>query len=152
MVHVYDEYISKLDRDFDFEISIDETETITSPMAHFFVANELTSKGVNVISLAPRFCGEFQTGIDYIGDVEQVEKELSEHALIAEHFGYKLSIHSGSDKFKVFPIIAKYTKGVVHVKTAGTNWLEAVRVIAKTNPKLYRRMHQFALDNFEETL
>lgn len=152
MVHVYDEYISKLGRDFDFEISIDETETITSPMAHFFVANELTSKGVKVISLAPRFCGEFQKGIDYIGDVEQFEKELSEHALIAEHFGYKLSIHSGSDKFKVFPIIAKYTKGVVHVKTAGTNWLEAVRVIAKTNPKLYRRMHQFALDNFEETL
>ncbi len=152
MVHVYDEYISTLDRDFDFEISIDETETITSPMAHFFVANELTSKGVKVTSLAPRFCGEFQKGIDYIGDVDQFEKELSEHASIAEYFGYKLSIHSGSDKFKVFPIIAKYTKGVVHVKTAGTNWLEAVRVIAQTNPVLYRRMHQFALDNFEETL
>ncbi|MEI3605235.1 tagaturonate epimerase family protein [Pseudogracilibacillus sp. SE30717A] len=152
MVHVYNEYINKLDRDFDFEISIDETETITSPMAHFFVANELTSKGVKVTSLAPRFCGEFQKGIDYIGDVNQFEKELSEHALIAEYFSYKLSIHSGSDKFKVFPIIAKYTKGVLHVKTAGTNWLEAVRVIAQSNPELYSRMHQFALDNFEETL
>ncbi|MBS4200115.1 tagaturonate epimerase family protein [Bacillus sp. FJAT-49732] len=152
MVHVYNEYISKLDRDFDFEISIDETETITSPMAHFFVANELTSKGVKVISLAPRFCGEFQKGIDYIGDVEQFERELSEHALIAEYFGYKLSIHSGSDKFRVFPIIAKHTKGIVHVKTAGTNWLEAVRVIAKTNPYLYRRLHTFALRNLEEAL
>ncbi|MCJ8009487.1 tagaturonate epimerase family protein [Lederbergia wuyishanensis] len=152
MVHVYGEYISKLDRDFDFEISIDETETITSPMAHFFVANELTSKGVKVNSLAPRFCGEFQKGIDYIGDVKQFERELSEHALIAEYFGYKLSIHSGSDKFTVFPIIAKYTKGVVHVKTAGTNWLEAVRVIAETNPDLYRRMHAFALDNLDEAL
>ncbi|MBS4195134.1 tagaturonate epimerase family protein [Lederbergia citri] len=152
MVYVYNEYISKLDRNFDFEISIDETETVTSPMAHFFVANELTSKGVKVNSLAPRFCGEFQKGIDYIGDVEQFERELSEHALIAEYFGYKLSIHSGSDKFKVFPIIAKYTKGVVHVKTAGTNWLEAVRVIAKTNPDLYRRMHAFALENLDVAL
>lgn len=72
--------------------------------------------------------------------------------LIAEHFGYKLSIHSGSDKFKVFPIIAKYTKGIFHVKTAGTNWLEAVRVISNTNPSLYRKMHVFALENFEEAL
>lgn len=150
--HIYDKYISKAKQEIDFEISIDETETITSPVAHFFVANELIQRGVKVVSLAPRFCGEFQKGIDYIGDVDQFEQELSEHALIAEHFGYKLSIHSGSDKFKVFPIIAKYTKGILHVKTAGTNWLEAVRVIAKTNPSLYRRMHVFALENFEETL
>ncbi|MEK3887371.1 tagaturonate epimerase family protein [Bacillus sp. FSL K6-3431] len=152
MVHVYNEYISTGKREIDFEISIDETETITSPTAHFFVANELTLKDVEVTSLAPRFCGEFQKGIDYIGDIEQFEHELSEHALIAEHFGYKLSIHSGSDKFKVFPIIAKYTKGVLHVKTAGTNWLEAIRVIAQTNPNLYRRMHVFALEHFEEAL
>ena len=103
MVHVYDAYISKADREIDYEISIDETETVTSPLRTFFVANELTLAGVEVTSLAPRFCGEFQKGIDYIGDVEQFERELREHALIAEHFGYKLSIHSGSDKFKVFP-------------------------------------------------
>ncbi|MBY7142292.1 tagaturonate epimerase family protein [Virgibacillus sp. NKC19-3] len=150
--HVYHEYISKEDRAIDFEISIDETETITSPVSHFFVANELIQKQVGVVSLAPRFCGEFQKGIDYIGDLEQFEHELSEHALIAEHFGYKLSIHSGSDKFKVFPTIAKYTKGILHIKTAGTNWLEAIRVIAKVNPSLYRTMHRFALEHFEETL
>lgn len=152
MTHVYVEYINKLDREFDFEISIDETETVTSPDAHFFVANELKQKGVSVASLAPRFCGEFQKGIDYIGDVEQFERELSEHASIAEYFEYKLSIHSGSDKFTVFPIIAKYTKGLLHIKTAGTSWLEAVRVIAKTNPDLYRRMHQYADDNIAEAL
>ncbi|MBO0993337.1 tagaturonate epimerase family protein [Bacillus sp. SD088] len=152
MAHVYDTYINESDRPIDFEISIDETETITSPQAHFFVANELQRRGVSVTSLAPRFCGEFQKGIDYIGDIEQFERELSEHALIAEHFGYKLSIHSGSDKFKVFPIIAKYTKGVLHIKTAGTNWLEAIRVVANTNPSLYRRMHKYALDHFEEAL
>ncbi|GIN72564.1 hypothetical protein J14TS2_30390 [Bacillus sp. J14TS2] len=152
MAHVYDTYIRESDRPIDFEISIDETETITSPQAHFFVANELQRRGVSVTSLAPRFCGEFQKGIDYIGDIEQFERELSEHALIAEHFGYKLSIHSGSDKFKVFPIISKYTKGILHIKTAGTNWLEAIRVVANTNPSLYRRMHMYALDHFEEAL
>ncbi|MBP2075821.1 tagaturonate epimerase family protein [Oceanobacillus polygoni] len=152
MVHVYNTYISKEERDIDFEISIDETETITSPAEHFFVANELMLNQVDVTSLAPRFCGEFQKGIDYIGDIEQFEKELREHALIATYFGYKLSIHSGSDKFAVFPIIAKHTKGILHVKTAGTNWLEAVRVIANTKPDLYRRMHVFALENFEEAL
>ncbi|WP_099362435.1 tagaturonate epimerase family protein [Fredinandcohnia onubensis] len=152
MVHVHDTYIEKADRDIDFEISIDETETVTSPAAHFFVANELQKRGVTVTSLAPRFCGEFQKGIDYIGDIEQFEKELSEHALIAEYFEYKLSIHSGSDKFTAFPIIAKYTNGVLHVKTAGTNWLEAVRVIAKVNPGLYRRMHAYALEHLDEAL
>ncbi|MEH7386250.1 tagaturonate epimerase family protein [Bacillus sp. JJ1521] len=152
MVHIHDTYIEKADRDIDFEISIDETETVTSPAAHFFVANELQKRGVNVTSLAPRFCGEFQKGIDYIGDIEQFEKELREHALIAEYFAYKLSIHSGSDKFTAFPIIAKYTNGVLHVKTAGTNWLEAVRVIAKVNPGLYRRMHAYALEHLDEAL
>ncbi|MDL4840293.1 tagaturonate epimerase family protein [Aquibacillus rhizosphaerae] len=150
--HVYKSYITEADKAIDFEISIDETETITSPDAHFFVANELKRRQVSVTSLAPRFCGEFQKGIDYIGDMKQFEKELSEHASIAEYFGYKLSIHSGSDKFSVFPIIGEYTKGVLHIKTAGTNWLEAVRVIANTNPDLYRKMHIHAEEHFEETL
>ena len=152
MVHVYNSYIRKETRAIDFEVSIDETETITSPAEHFFVAKELLDHQVDVTSLAPRFCGEFQKGIDYIGDVKQFEIELSEHAKIADYFGYKLSIHSGSDKFTVFPIIAKHTGDVLHVKTAGTNWLEAIRVIAKTNPKLYRDMHVFALENFNEAL
>lgn len=152
MRHIYHRYIRKQDRPIDFEISIDETKTATTPFAHFFVANELKQADVEIVSLAPRFCGEFQKGIDYIGDIEQFERELREHAIIADHFGYKLSIHSGSDKFSVFPLIAKYTKGRFHVKTAGTNWLEAVRVIGETNPGLYRRMHRYALEHFEETL
>lgn len=150
MIHVFEEYISKESRAIDFEISIDETETVTDPSEHFFVAHELKRKGVQVNSLAPRFCGEFQKGIDYIGDINQFEQELKEHALIAQHFDYKLSIHSGSDKFKVFPIISKHTNGVFHIKTAGTNWLEAIRIIARKNPDLYRRMHLFALENFEK--
>ena len=72
------------------------------------------------------------------------------HAEIADHFGYKVSVHSGSDKFAVFGIVGKYTKGRYHVKTAGTNWLEAVRVIAEVAPDLYRKMHLFALNNLNE--
>ncbi|MEI7027865.1 tagaturonate epimerase family protein [Paenibacillus sp. y28] len=152
MLHVYETYIKNAPRAVDFEISIDETETSTDPESHFFVANELYGKNVDIFSMAPRFCGEFQKGIDYIGNIEQFEKELKVHAEIADHFGYKLSIHSGSDKFSVFPIIAKYTKGRFHAKTAGTNWLEAVRTVAKVNPDLYRRMHAFAAEHVGEAL
>jgi hypothetical protein len=150
MKHVYEKYIKTAGRVIDFEISIDETMTPTAPESHYFIAKELYSNGVKVNSMAPRFIGEFQKAIDYIGDVNQFEEEFKVHVEIADAFGYKLSIHSGSDKFSVFPIINKYTKGRFHVKTAGTNWLEGVRVVAEINPTLYRRMHQFALEHFEE--
>lgn len=150
MEAIYRKYIATLDRAVDFEISIDETATPTSPEAHYLVANELRDRGVKIFSMAPRFCGEFQKGIDYIGDIAQFERELASHAAISVHFEYKLSIHSGSDKFSVFPLIGQYTNGLFHIKTAGTNWLEAVRVVAKVNPSLYRRMHQYALEHFSE--
>jgi hypothetical protein len=148
--HIYHDIIKPAGRKVDFEVSIDETMTPTTPQAHFFVASELKKKGVDVTSLAPRFCGEFQKAIDYIGDIEQFEREFKVHAAIADHFGYRLSIHSGSDKFKVFPIIGKYTKGRVHVKTAGTNWLEALKVIAHKKPDLFRKIYIFALEHFHE--
>lgn len=150
MVEVYEQVIVKHDRPLDFEISIDEVATPTTPQDHFFVAHELQRRGVKVCSVAPRFCGHFEKGIDYMGDLAQFEKEFAIHAAIAKHFGYKLSIHSGSDKFSVFPIIGKYARATgYHVKTAGTNWLEAVRVIAHVDPSLYRTLHQKALDSLE---
>lgn len=148
--NVYKNIVAQAQREIDFEVSIDEVATPTTPQDHFFVANELINRGIKVYSIAPRFVGEFQKGIDYIGDTARFEADFEIHAEIADHFGYKVSIHSGSDKFGVFPIIGKYTKGRFHVKTAGTNWLEAVRVIAEVNPQLYRRIHQFALDNIDE--
>ena len=93
----------------DFEVSIDETMTPTLPAQHFFVANELTRKGVRVSTVAPRFCGEFQKGIDYIGDLKQFAAEMKIHAAISRHFGYKISIHSGSDKFSIFPSAGRET-------------------------------------------
>jgi hypothetical protein len=150
MVHIYQTYIRGAGREIDFEISIDETLTPTAPESHFFVAQELYSRGVNIFSMAPRFCGEFQKGIDYIGDLGQFEDELKLHAAIADHFGYKLSVHSGSDKFSVFPLVGLHTRGRFHLKTAGTNWLEAMRVIAARNPELYRKMHAHARSRFAE--
>jgi len=147
---IYQTYFQKGNARADFEISIDETFTSTTPLQHYFVASELIQKGVKIATLAPRFCGEFQKGIDYIGDLDQFEAELKVHAAIARHFGYKLSIHSGSDKFSVFPIIGKYTQGHFHVKTAGTNWLEAMRAVSVVDPSLYREIHAYALDVFQE--
>ncbi|MHA6253153.1 tagaturonate epimerase family protein [Oceanobacillus sp. CAU 1775] len=152
MTRVYKEYILKANRPIDFEISIDETETVTSPLAHFFVANELKQNEAGVVSLAPRFYGEFQKAIDYMGEIDIFEVEFEKHVKIAEHFGYKLSIHSGSDKFSVYPIIAEHTKGIYHIKTAGTNWLEALRVISDKEPNLYRRIHQYVLANYETAM
>ncbi len=138
-------------KDFDFEVSVDETETDTLPKDHYFVASELKRRGVAFRSLAPKFVGQFQKGIDYIGDIVEFEKQFAVHALIARKCGgYKISVHSGSDKFKVFPIVGQYTQGYFHGKTAGTSWLEAVRVASVKAPGLYRRMHAFALTRFEE--
>jgi hypothetical protein len=147
---IYHNLIAKCGRPIDFEMSIDETLTSTTPASHYFVASELIAAGVKITSLAPRFCGEFQKGIDYVGDLAQFTEEFSIHVAIANHFGYKISVHSGSDKFKVFPIVGDKTGGNYHLKTAGTNWLEAVRVIASHKPDLYRRMHAFALEHLDE--
>ena len=149
-VEMYEKFLKSGRYDADFEISIDETAAPTAPAQHFFVANELIRRGVRVTTIAPRFIGEFQKGIDYIGDIGRFTGEMDVHAQIARHFGYKLSIHSGSDKFSVFPIIGEKTRQNYHVKTAGTNWLEAMRIVAERAPELYRRVHAFALDSFDD--
>ena len=148
--HIYYDIVKPCNRQIDFEVSIDETMTSTTPEAHYFVASELERKGIVVSSLAPRFCGEFQKGVDYIGDIAQFKREFALHAAIADHFGYRLSIHSGSDKFSVYPIIGELTNERVHVKTAGTNWLEALKVIASKKPALFREIYAFALEHFAE--
>jgi hypothetical protein len=137
-------------QDVDFEISIDETSMPTTSFQHYFVASELLARGVKFASLAPRFCGEFQKGVDYIGDTTQFKREFEEHAKIAKHLGYKISVHSGSDKFKVFPLVDELTCGRFHVKTSGTSWLEAMRLVAMKDAGLYREVHRFALSSFEE--
>lgn len=147
---VYVELIRSRGRRIDYEISLDETAHTTSAEAHYFVARELKKRHVRISSIAPKFVGEFQKGIDYIGDTEGFRHNLRIHCMVAACLGHKVSIHSGSDKFKVFPVIADETKGLFHVKTSGTSWLEAVRVIAGNAPDLYRRMHRKALEHLDE--
>lgn len=151
---VYDLLVSKRgDGNFDFEMSIDETEAPTVPQHHLFIIKELIHNGVVVESLAPRFIGEFQKAIDYIGDLKEFERQFNVHCQIAKTYGnYKVSVHSGSDKFSAYPAIGKGTEGRLHVKTAGTSWLEAVRTIAMKDPALYREIHQVALDSYKEAL
>lgn len=135
---------------YEIEMSVDETDSPTTPVEHFYVANELKCMGVKFSSLAPRFIGKFEKGVDYQGDLAEFERQFAQHAAIARHVGpYKISIHSGSDKFMIYPIAAKYTQGLVHLKTAGTSYLEAIRVIARRDAGLFREIMQFAIDRYE---
>ena len=136
--------------DADFELSIDETLTVTTPAEHFVIASELAMQGVKPDSVAPHFTGTFEKGVEYSGDLHAFARDFEVHQKIAEHFGYKLSLHSGSDKFSVFSTVGRVTGGRVHVKTAGTNWLEALAVIAEKDPALYRRAHKYAIAHRSE--
>lgn len=134
----------------DFELSIDETRTITTPAEHFVVCDTLYKAGVRPVSVAPHFSGEFEKGIEYAGVLRDFARDFDIHQKIADHFGYKLSVHSGSDKFSVFSTVGRVTKGHVHVKTAGTNWLVAMEVLAEHDPALYRKAHAFAIEKRSE--
>ena len=135
----------------DFEISMDETPFPTSPENHFFFVLELGHRGVPIQFLAPRFVGEFQKGIDYRREREAFRRQFYRHLLIAQDYGnYKLSIHSWSDKYSVFPEMGLLSKGSLYLKTAGTCWLEAMRLVALRNPSIYRAMHRYALSKFKE--
>ena len=135
--------------DIDFEISIDETNVSTDPLSHYMLGNELALSGVAISSMAPRFCGHFEKGIDYVGDIKQFEREFKIHEFICEKLGYKISVHSGSDKFGVFEIIGRCASSF-HLKTAGTSWLEAVRTISKVEPELFRKIYAYAIEVYSQ--
>jgi hypothetical protein len=135
---------------FDLEVSVDETETPTSPLEHFYIARELARLGVRWGSLAPRFPGSFEKGIDYRGPIDQFRQDLAVHAAIARQTGaYKISLHSGSDKFSIYPAAAELTRGAVHLKTAGTSYLEALRTLATVCPDLFREIYGYSLAHYE---
>jgi tagaturonate epimerase len=135
---------------FELELSVDETDTPTTPLEHLFIGLELQRLGVTVISLAPRFVGDFEKGIDYRGDHAEFAEHYRIHAAIARHCGpYKLSIHSGSDKFGVYPIMGRISGEHIHVKTAGTSYLEALRVVCRTEPSLFHEIVAFSRGGFE---
>ena len=152
-VEVYRHLQKRRGEEFDLEISIDETTTPTLPAHHLYIARELMLREVKVTSIAPRFVGEFQKAVDYIGDVAEFARQFKVHARIARTFGnYKISVHSGSDKFAVYPTVGTETRGFLHLKTAGTSWLVAVETVAEGDPALYRDMHRCAEAHFTEML
>lgn len=130
-------YANKGEAHFITEVSMDEVENPQTPVELFFILKMLADRGVPVQTIAPKFTGRFNKGVDYAGNVDQFAREFEEDVLVIDYaikeFGLpaelKLSVHSGSDKFTIYPIMAgiikKYDKGI-HVKTAGTTWLEEV--------------------------
>lgn len=139
---VYKYLVEKKGKDnFVPEVSCDETDTPQTPLDLFFILKLFADFGVPAQTIAPRFSGRFNKGVDYVGDVSKFEKEFEQDLLVIDfavkEFGLpnnlKLSIHSGSDKFAIYPLIGrllkKYDKGI-HVKTAGTTWLEEIAGLA----------------------
>lgn len=135
---------------FELEVSVDETDQPTTHAEHLYIATELKRLGVKWVSLAPRYVGRFEKGVDYIGDVAGFENDIAGHAAIARQLGpYKLSLHSGSDKFSIYPSAMRQTRGMVHLKTAGTSYLEALRTMAVIEPGFLREIYIFARDRFD---
>lgn len=136
---------------FDFELSVDETETPTSPLEHYFVVQELKRRDVELTSLAPRFSGALEKAVDYRGDLEVFRRDLKAHVALAKALGgYRISLHSGSDKFSLYPLFAKEAEGLFHIKTAGTSYLVALEVVAERAPELFREIYRLSVERFAE--
>ncbi|MEC8190698.1 MAG: tagaturonate epimerase family protein, partial [Verrucomicrobiota bacterium] len=124
------------------EVSVDETDIPQTPIDLFLILSMIASEGIPAQTIAPKFTGRFNKGVDYVGDLFQFEKEFDQDLYVIKfaikEFGLpetlKLSVHSGSDKFSIYPIIknliAKHDVGL-HIKTAGTTWLEEVIGLAE---------------------
>ncbi|HEV2294927.1 MAG TPA: tagaturonate epimerase family protein [Tepidisphaeraceae bacterium] len=135
---------------YEIELSVDETPQPTTLAEHFIVAERCLKEGMKLVSLAPRFIGDFEKGVDFKGDLDAFEKSCADHAAIARMLGpYKLSLHSGSDKLAIYPAFARATQGLFHVKTAGTSYLEALRAILRHDVKFFRRIVDFARNRYE---
>ncbi len=136
---------------YDVEISVDETEAVTTPFEHFLLMSELGRLGVRVDSLAPRFVGRFEKGVDFRGDLGEFASQFARHVAVRDTFGgYRLSLHSGSDKFSVYPVFARLGGDRIHVKTAGTSYLEALRALIRIDPALFREIFEFSRTRYTE--
>lgn len=119
------------------EVSMDEVNEPQTPIELFFILSAMSAEGIPAQTIAPKFTGRFNKGVDYVGDVNRFAREFEDDLLVIDYavklFGLpdnlKLSIHSGSDKFSIYPVmgslIRKYDAGI-HIKTAGTTWLEEI--------------------------
>jgi tagaturonate epimerase len=146
------------------EISMDEVEQAQTPLELFFILSAIADEGIPAQTIAPKFTGRFNKGVDYVGDVKQFETEFEQDVLVIDQaiktFGLpanlKLSVHSGSDKFSIYPAIKrvaqKYDKGF-HLKTAGTTWLEEAIGLSLAGDdalQMIKDIYKGALERFDE--
>ncbi|MDR1406942.1 MAG: tagaturonate epimerase family protein [Tannerella sp.] len=147
------------------EVSMDEVGDAQSPIEMFFILSAIAQEKIPAQTIAPKFTGRFNKGVDYVGDIDRFASEFEEDLLVIDYavkeFGLpanlKLSIHSGSDKFSIYPImgrlIKKYDKGI-HIKTAGTTWLEEIIGLAEAHDDralaLAGAIYAGALKRFDE--
>lgn len=146
------------------EVSMDEVPNPQTPVELFFILKMLASENIPVQTIAPKFSGRFNKGVDYVGDPEKFAEEFEADLMVIDYaikeFGLpenlKMSVHSGSDKFAIYPIIGsllkKYDKGV-HLKTAGTTWLEEVIGLAEAGGEaldFVKEIYAHSLDKIEE--
>jgi len=151
-------------KEFITEISMDEVNDPQSPVELLLILKMLADENIPLQTIAPKFTGRFNKGVDYEGNIDQFAKEFEEDLLVIDyavkHFGLqdnlKLSIHSGSDKFSIYPIMGKlikqYDKGI-HVKTAGTTWLEEITGMAVAGGdalEMAKKIYAEALKNKDE--
>jgi hypothetical protein len=127
---------------FATEISMDETDNPQTPPELLVILAAIADRKIPLQTIAPKFSGRFNKGVDYVGDVSRFEQEFNDDLAVIEHavkaYGLpdnlKLSVHSGSDKFSIYPAIRKaiirFDAGL-HVKTAGTTWLEEIIGLAE---------------------
>lgn len=130
--------------DFVTEVSMDETDSPQTPPEMLIILAAIADQGIPIQTIAPKFTGRFNKGVDYVGDPVQFEKEFNDDLAVIAHavktYGLpatlKLSVHSGSDKFSIYPIIRnaiQRTGAGLHIKTAGTNWLEEIIGLAEAD-------------------
>lgn len=143
---------------------MDETDTPQSPPELLVILAALADEGVRLQTIAPKFSGRFNKGVDYVGDPDQFEREFTEDIAVIAHavkdYGLpsnlKLSIHSGSDKFTLYPVIRRVverTGAGFHLKTAGTTWLEELIGLAESGGGglvLAKEIYASALEHREE--
>ena len=126
------------------EVSMDETDNPQTPAELLVILAAIADEGIPIQTIAPKFTGRFNKGVDYVGDTDQFNKEFSDDVAVIRHAvreyglpaGLKLSVHSGSDKFSIYGAIRNGTRKFgagVHVKTAGTNWLEELIGLAEAD-------------------
>ncbi len=155
---------NKGERPFAVEVSFDETEQPQSPVEILFILSALSAEEIPVQTIAPKFTGRFNKGIDYVGDLDRFRNEFEQDLAVIRFAvrtfnlpdNLKLSVHSGSDKFSLYPIIRKALQKFdagLHLKTAGTTWLEELIGLAEAGGaglEIAKEIYYASLKRFDE--